>query len=253
MRCPGLRFPICHRSTGLVFGSPNGLTNAEKNHNGDVLRDWASKHRNALGLDPNLPLTVPSFHPVFRTKDNGRLRVEMVVEVIQSRQAPFDPAVPEAGSFPFRAGVTLIVEAPELTAGPHGHTVARAPKVRFAIGRDNDRSGCETARAEATQLCDRAGPCDRRHHRSNALPGQLWLSTRGVLIMAARKAVAKAAKKTAVKTRTIGPPASPRQSDLRKLRRRKSTPTTGPGPAGCARRQAPFAYGCTAWALAISS
>jgi hypothetical protein len=120
---------------GLVFGSPNGLTSTEKNHNGDVLRDWASKHRRDLGLDPNRPLTVPSFHPVFRTKANGRLRLEMVVEVIQSRRAPFDPAVPEAGSFPFRAGVTLIVEAPELTADSDDHTVALAPKVRFAIGR----------------------------------------------------------------------------------------------------------------------
>jgi hypothetical protein len=120
---------------GLVFGSPNGLTNTEKDHNGDVLRDWASKHRKALGLDPNLPLTVPSFHPVFRTKANGRLRLEMVVEVIQSRQAPFDSAVAEAGSFPFRAGVTLIVEAPELKADSHDHTVALPPKVRFAIGR----------------------------------------------------------------------------------------------------------------------
>ena len=34
---------------GLVFGSPNGLTNAEKNHNGDVLRDWADKQRDSIG------------------------------------------------------------------------------------------------------------------------------------------------------------------------------------------------------------
>jgi hypothetical protein len=121
---------------GLVFGSPNGLTSAEKDHNGDVLRDWANKNRAALGLDPKLSLTVPSFHPVFRTKDNGRLRVEMVVEVIQSRQADFDPAIPEAGSFPFRGGVTLIIEAPELTSGPGPVDVdASKPKVRFAIGK----------------------------------------------------------------------------------------------------------------------
>jgi hypothetical protein len=119
---------------GLVFGSPNGLTSVEKDHNGNVLRDWANKNRAVLGLDPGLPLTVPSFHPVFRTKDNGRLRVEMVVEVIQSRQASFDPAVPEAGSFPFRGGVTLIVEAPELTDS-RGHVGAKPPMVRFAIGR----------------------------------------------------------------------------------------------------------------------
>ena len=123
---------------GLIFGSPNGLTSAEKDQIGDVLRDWANKNRAVLGLDPNLPLTVPSFHPVFRTKDDGRLRVEMVVEIIQSRQANFDPAVPEAGSFPFRGGVTLIIEAPELTgSGPL--VVAKPPKVRFAIGKGMTR------------------------------------------------------------------------------------------------------------------
>jgi hypothetical protein len=119
---------------GLVFGSANGLTTGEKNHNGDVLREWASKNRAVLGLDPDLPLTVPSFHPVFRTKDNGRLRVEMVVEVIQSRKAGFDAADPFAGSFPFRGGVTLIIEAPELTDDRH-KVVAKPPRVRFAIGK----------------------------------------------------------------------------------------------------------------------
>ena len=54
-----------------------------------MLRSWANENRAALGLDPDLPITVPSFHPVFRTKDNGRLRVEMVVEIIQSTQVQF--------------------------------------------------------------------------------------------------------------------------------------------------------------------
>jgi hypothetical protein len=72
---------------------------------------------------------------VFRTKDNGRLRVEMVVEIVQSRQAAFDPSVLEAGSFPFRGGVTLIVEAPELTFKAGKGTVALPANVRFAIGR----------------------------------------------------------------------------------------------------------------------
>jgi hypothetical protein len=43
--------------------------------------------------------------------------------------------VPEAGSFPFRGGVTLIVEAPELGTNHDGHTVALPPVVRFAIGK----------------------------------------------------------------------------------------------------------------------
>ncbi len=117
----------------LVFGSPNGLTSEEKDHNGDVLRKWANENRAALGLDPDLPITVPSFHPVFRTRENGRLRMEMVVEIIQSTQAKFSNAVPQAGSFPFRAGVTLIVEAPKPKS--RQQPVDVAPKVRFAIGR----------------------------------------------------------------------------------------------------------------------
>jgi hypothetical protein len=133
----------------LIFGSPNGLTSAEKNHNGDVLRKWADKHRRELGLAPNLPVTVPSFHPVFRTMDTGRLRVEMVVEIIQSRQAPFEPGMPEAGSFPFRGGVTLIIEAPEIKADDNGTTVAGQAVVRFIIGKA--MTGKESRRREKTQ------------------------------------------------------------------------------------------------------
>jgi hypothetical protein len=119
---------------GLVFGSPNGLTSKEKDQNGDALRSWANKHRAELGLDPDLPLTVPSFHPVFRTQQNGRLRMEMVVEIIQSTQAQFSDAVPQAGTFPFRAGVTLIVEAPKPKSHEQPEDVP--PKVRFVIGRE---------------------------------------------------------------------------------------------------------------------
>jgi hypothetical protein len=118
----------------LDFGSPNGLTSKEMDHNGDALRKWANENRAALGLDPDLPVTVPSFHPVFRTKENGRLRMEMVVEIIQSKQAKFSDAVPKAGTFPFRAGVTLIVEAPEPKS--HAQPIDVPPKVRFVIGRE---------------------------------------------------------------------------------------------------------------------
>jgi len=118
----------------LDFGSPNGLTSKEMDHNGDALRKWANENRATLGLDPDLPVTVPSFHPVFRTKENGRLRMEMVVEIIQSKQAKFSDAVPKAGTFPFRAGVTLIVEAPEPKS--HAQPIDIPPKVRLEIGRE---------------------------------------------------------------------------------------------------------------------
>jgi hypothetical protein len=157
---------------GLVFGSPNGLTSAEKDHDGDVLRKWADDHRKELGLDAKLPLTVPSFHPVFRTLRNGKLRMEMVVEIIQSRTALFDPAVPEAGSFPFRGGVTLIVEAPELSGDGTGHTVARPPRVRFSIGKaltgDKAEQREQTQRSCAITLGLAAGDTtDPNHFQAN--------------------------------------------------------------------------------------
>ncbi len=117
----------------LVFGSPDGLTSAEKDHNGDVLRKWAYTHRFQLKLDRKLPVTVPSFHPVFHTMENGRLKMEMVVEIIQSRFAPFDPHIKDVGSFPFRGGITLIVGAPDLKIDNKGRTAATSPEVRFAI------------------------------------------------------------------------------------------------------------------------
>ncbi len=119
---------------GLIFGGPYGLTHAEQDVNGQVLRAWVTRNRDALGLDPALPVTVPSFHPTHRILLDGRLRVDMVVEVVQTKRAHFDPGVPEAGSFPLRGGVTLIIGAPKPKTDRHG-TVATDPEVRFVISK----------------------------------------------------------------------------------------------------------------------
>lgn len=120
----------------LVFGNPNGLSSAEKDVNGQVLRAWARAHAALLGLDgdPDLPPEflpqVPSFHPTFRLSPEGDLRLEMVVEVVQMRRVPFDDSLPEAGSFPLRGGATVIVSAPQIEDG-----MPQAPRVRFVIGK----------------------------------------------------------------------------------------------------------------------
>jgi len=52
------------RVTGLVFGDPNGLTKAEKDTNGEVLRAYAKVNAPRLGFRPNAePIKAPSFHP----------------------------------------------------------------------------------------------------------------------------------------------------------------------------------------------
>jgi hypothetical protein len=122
--------------TSLVFGSPNGLTRDEQDINGAVLRQYAQDNAAALGLDddPHLPDEskpyAPSFHPVFRISPDGRLRTDMVVEIVQTKRVPFDENMPQVGSFPMRGGVTLIISAPEIERGQLG-----LPHVRFAVGK----------------------------------------------------------------------------------------------------------------------
>jgi hypothetical protein len=133
-RVPRGALPPVH---GLVFGNPNGLTRAEKDVNGEVLRAYAQKNAAALGFDPDPALPdpfkpyAPSFHPMFRIGPDGALQVEMIVELTQTRRVPFERRLPEAGAFPLRGGVTLIIGAPEVD----GHGVAGDPEVRFAVAK----------------------------------------------------------------------------------------------------------------------
>ena len=120
----------------LEFVLPGARTKKHLDLNGDILRAYAMANAERLGFDPKVPADqtelrpyAPSFHQSFRMGPDGRLRSDMVVELVQTRWVPFDPAVPAAGSFPLRGGVTLIIAAP--TRDGTGHHVP--PQVRFAI------------------------------------------------------------------------------------------------------------------------
>jgi hypothetical protein len=139
---PPVQAEITHPVTGkkemadLIFGSPNGMTTEEMDINGAVLRQYALDNAALLGFDsdPNLPEEYrpfsPSFHPMFRVGPDGVLRTDMVVELVQTKRAPFDARVPDVGSFPMRGGVTLIIASPEVSRTQH-----KSPQVRFAIGK----------------------------------------------------------------------------------------------------------------------
>jgi hypothetical protein len=152
---PPVKAVIEHPVTGeeyeawLQFGNGNGLTKFEKDVNGRVLRAYAQRNRRKLGLDPDLPASIPSFHAVCRVLENGRLHVEMVIEVMQLRPAQLDPHAPQLGAFPFRGGVTMIVEAPRLVPLAGGGMKAEPPEVRRLIGRAID--GDEGRRREQAQ------------------------------------------------------------------------------------------------------
>jgi hypothetical protein len=115
------------RVEGLVFGDPNGLTRDEQNTNGGVLGAYAKAHAELLGFAPEAgPIQAASFHPVFHLDEDGRLYVNMVVELVQTVMLRFDD--PTSGKFPMRNGVTLIISQEPVVLGNREH-----PKVLFAI------------------------------------------------------------------------------------------------------------------------
>jgi hypothetical protein len=119
---------------GLDFGDPNGLTGDQKRANAAALRQYIADPamRNKLGFDPNLDVAVPSFHPVFRVNPDGSLRTDMVVEMVQRREAAFDPDEPRFGTFPFLGGAVVIISRPTVSEQRRGHTGGR---IRYVIGK----------------------------------------------------------------------------------------------------------------------
>ena len=73
-----------------------------------------SRQPRRIGFDPDVPVSVPSFHSIFRVNQDGSLRTDMVVEATQVRAAPFDPNNPDLGTFPMRGGATIIISKPTL-------------------------------------------------------------------------------------------------------------------------------------------
>jgi hypothetical protein len=126
--------------TGLDFGDANGLTNQQKDTVRGVLdqylekplaADKAVKVRDKIGFEPNLPISIPSFHPVFRINPDGSLRTDMVVEMVQTRQVPFNVEAPRLGTFALRGGVTLIIQKPTADEVADGGDAS----VRYVISR----------------------------------------------------------------------------------------------------------------------
>lgn len=114
---------------GLQFGDPNGLTKAERDVNGDVLRQYAKTYGAKLGFDPARgPIHAPSFHPMFHMGQDGRLFVNMVVELVQTLHLPIDENTSD--EFPMRNGVTLLISQDPTTGDDRP-----PPRIRFVISK----------------------------------------------------------------------------------------------------------------------
>ena len=107
----GKPLPLC---SGLQF---DVFSDAEKrkrsqSDNAVILHDFAIANHQALGLsvEPEMPIQARTFHEVHRVGPNGELLFDMVAELTQHRQVPVDSEHPEAGTFTFVGGTTLIVD-----------------------------------------------------------------------------------------------------------------------------------------------
>jgi hypothetical protein len=103
-RCMGLEFHI------LYAENEEKIKKQQKN-NAHVLHEFAVKNAEKLHLssDPELNTWVSSFQEMHHVSDTGRLVVDFVVQIIQSRDVPIDKDDPNSPSFKFRGGITLIL------------------------------------------------------------------------------------------------------------------------------------------------
>jgi hypothetical protein len=104
----------------LIFGDPNGLTDAEKDTNGKILRQYAKDNAKELGFDlAGEVISVPSFHPAFRLTPDGSMRVDMIVEMAQRAEIYYDENNKGLGTFPMRGGSTLLISKPPRRDGDY--------------------------------------------------------------------------------------------------------------------------------------
>lgn len=73
--------------------------------------EWAKTHAKELGLsDPELlPIWVASFHASMRSDQEGRPRLEMVAQIVQTRRE--DETKNRLGGIPLRGGCTVVFDA----------------------------------------------------------------------------------------------------------------------------------------------
>lgn len=122
-----LRWPVFANTlklAGVPFGGPLGYTYAERRRTAKALSSFVDKHRSELNLDPKLPYSIPSFHPVYRADRSGNIRWDLIAEVVQTHQFKGDP-------YPIRGGATLVIST-HGTVGGHGD---RSLYLRYAISK----------------------------------------------------------------------------------------------------------------------
>ena len=131
--CP--RSPVCK---GLDFDVFNLPTPAQQKKNAIILSLFGKNNSVALGLTPGVPVQAHSFHPVHRVGPDGRLRVEIVAELMQQIEVRLDPKDKKSAKFTFRGGTTIVL--------------SREGEVRYAIQKSGKGQRAKRTAAETAQV-----------------------------------------------------------------------------------------------------
>jgi hypothetical protein len=103
----GTKPPPC---AGITFKIPDPPSAAELSQTASILSRYGTENAASLGLTPGLPVQAHKFHPLHRVGPNGQLELNMVVELVQQRQVPLDPADPHSPPFTYRGGASLLLD-----------------------------------------------------------------------------------------------------------------------------------------------
>jgi hypothetical protein len=117
----------------LIFGDPNGLMAWEKDQNAATLLRYATDHAADFGFGGGT-ISVPSFHPTFRTDEDGALKIDMVVQILEQQQPVIDASQPNRVPPPAtRSGVTLIIAKGAVDEDNRDPKQPTKSAVRYAI------------------------------------------------------------------------------------------------------------------------
>jgi hypothetical protein len=104
--------PLHREIEGLPFGGPMGYGYLERKRTAAALKGFLDIRANQtlLELDPRVPYSIASFHPTYRVNRDGSVKWDLVVEIVQTRDAT-------PTTFPIRGGTTMIVSTQGTSGG----------------------------------------------------------------------------------------------------------------------------------------
>jgi hypothetical protein len=125
----GIKPPLCE---GLEFDIPKPTTPAQKIKNARILSRFGRMNARALGLNTDDKVQAFSFHAIHRVAPDGRLKVELIAELMQQMEVPLDRSDRSSTRFTFRGGTTVVL--------------ADDGKVRYAIQKNLGKDDAHNTR-----------------------------------------------------------------------------------------------------------